>query len=550
MDKIKITSLGGLGQTGALNCMLYETSDSAIIVDCGVAFADNKLPGANVIIPDFDFLNPVIEKLKAVFLTHGHEDHVGALPYLLKKIPLPVYATAFTRGIVHDKLEEFKLKDIKVRDLCYDTVTRIDDVSIEPIFVNHSIMDAAALIISAADVSVLHCSDFKIDLSPPENRAIDLARFKRLGKEGLDLLMLDSTNVMNKGHTNSELEVRANLLDLFTKTDGRIIACLFSSNTFRLQSLFECARITGRKVAMTGRSLRDYFRIASSLGRIDVSGVDIYDVEEMDDFPDGEILVITTGSQAEPRSVLSRMSRNMFRPFRIKEGDTVVMSSRMIPGNEGRIWELLNNLSLLGARVIHQPLADFIHASGHAKEDELREIIRIVRPRYFIPIHGEHRSLKRHAEVASEEGVKKKNCFVVLDGESLTLSKKGLFLTEQKEVGRKFISENPQYTITPAALRKRSKMAWNGLVTVSLIYHNATSRVADSVRVSSEGIFGGDVEIEALDALSGMLRALIKKQSNAERDKLEKFVTIEVRHFYKTHYQIRPEVVVLVHEVA
>lgn len=548
MSELRLTPLGGLGETGALNCMLYEDDESAFLVDCGVSFTDHRHPGVDLIIPDFEMIEQKYPKIKAVVLTHGHEDHIGALPFFLKECPVPVYATEFTSGIVRNKLKEFKLGHIEVLPLEYGKVVTIGALRIEPVFVNHSIMDVAALLISTPSVKAFHCTDFKIDHSAPEGLVIDLARFRQIGDEGLDLLMLDSTNALSSGWTESETKVRANLLELFTKIEGRIIACLFSSNTFRVQSLIECARITGRKVALTGRGTREYFDVARELNRVNTFGVQMYDVEDLGDFPDDEILVLATGSQAEPRSVLSRMSKNMFRPFRIRQGDTVIMTSKMIPGNEGRVLDQLNRLSLLGATIITEDDHHGIHASGHAKPDELREVIRLTRPKHFIPIHGEYRALKRHVEIAVSEGVPADKTLIALDGDTVELTKKSCQVVGVQRMGVRYISEDQENEITEEAIRRRNKLSWNGLVAVSVIYDHADSALHLPIQIHSEGLFGGEFEQKNLQELLGTIERMIEEMPFMPIDKVQKFFKAEIRHFFKAKFEIRPEVVVLIHE--
>ncbi len=546
---LKLMPLGGVGETGALNCMLYETDTTAILVDCGVGFANDRFPGVDVMIPNFDVLERVRNKLQAVVLTHGHEDHVGALPYFLQRFPVPVYATEFTRGVVWNKLEEFKLTKIDVRELVYDQTVQIGDVTIEPVYVNHSIMDVAALHIHANGRTAFHCTDFKIDHTAPDSRVTDLERMKEMGKEGLDLLLLDSTSVLNSGWTISESKVQTHLLELFKGIKGRIIACLFSSNSYRMQSLIDCAQATGRKVALTGFSTKEYTRIATSIGRLDLCEAELYDAEDIKKFDDDEILVIVTGSQAEPRSVLSRLSTGSFGPFKIKEGDTVVMTSRMIPGNEGRILEMLNRIALLGAEVISEGDEPHIHASGHAREDELREIMKALKPKYFIPIHGEYRYLRRHAQIAVEEGVAADHSMVITNGQCAELTKDSLRVVDEFEVGVVFMSENSQYTITLDAVNRRKKLALNGLVVVSVLYDAKTHNVATPASLFSEGIFGGVLEADIAREFSKFLDNVLDGINPTPQGEVVNAIKAAARKFYKSRYEIKPEVIVMVHEV-
>lgn len=540
-----ITPLGGLGETGALNCMIYHTPESAFIVDCGVNFVDdNELPGCSLEVPDFRLLSKFKDRLKGIVLTHGHEDHVGGIPYLLKEVNCPLYATAFTRGILENKFEEFGLA-ASIHDMNYNVPFTLGDFEIDPVFVNHSIRDVAALLIKANGKSAFHCTDLKIDHAAPENRVTDLVRFKEIGLSGLDVLLLDSTNAVSKGWTRSESTVRAALIETCTKIKGRILACLFSSNAFRLQSLFECARLTGRKVALTGRSTKNYLSIARDLDCMDVQGIELYDVEDIDQFPDNEVMVITAGSQAEPRSVLSRLSRDMFRPFKIKRGDTLVMSSKMIPGNEGQVLEMLNRIALLGAHII-TPHDGGIHASGHAKQDELREIIRLTKPRHFIPIHGEFRHLQEHALLATEEGLSDEQITIALNGETVQIDSEGVYKSDYSEVTPLLVSENPERYIEFEAIRRRKKLAWNGLVAVALSYSESTQKVESRFDLQTEGLFGGIQEAELHKALWFHLENFIQTLEPMSFERLNKTFKVEIRRFLKLNYGIKPEVTVLV----
>lgn len=548
MTRLKIMPLGGVGETGALNCMLYETEDTAILVDCGVGFADERHPGANLILIDFNDLESYRDKLKAIVLTHGHEDHLGAVGFLRQKFNIPIYATPFTMGIVRQKFSQRGLELAKLNQYEAGDSFTIGDINVETVFINHSILDAAALLISTDEAKVFHITDFKIDHSAPGGKVIDLARIKKMGEEGLDLLLMDSTNVFSRGWTTSETTVRANLLERFTKIKGRIIACLFSSNMYRIQSLVECARITGRKISFTGRSTKEYTRIAREIAKLDLNGVELYDVEDIARFPDSEVLLLVTGSQAEPRSVLQRLSHDMFKPFRLRENDTLLMSSKMIPGNEGPVLEMLDRIALLGPEIITEDLELPIHASGHAKQDELREILRLTKPRYFIPIHGSYRHLKKHLEIAHDEGLKPEQTILILNGDQVEVAKDNVRQVNAEIFNRIFLDESDT-EIKREALSRRRKFAFNGVVGVGTTYDTLRKVFVTDVSLDLSAMHGGEFGEECLMELRDFLGKAIAKAGRMERDKVEKFIKVEVRQFYKHKLKIRPEVMVLVSEV-
>lgn len=541
--------IGGVGETGALNSMIYEGGDTAILVDCGVGFAGDRFPGANVIIPDFRDLEPMRSRLKALVLTHGHEDHAGAVTHFRKYFPeLPIYGTDFTLGIVRQKFAEFDLPADRLVAVTPGRKFAIGELDFEPIFINHSIMDAVAFVIGNGERRALHLTDFKIDHSAPEGRVTDLARFKKLGEEGLDLLLMDSTNVFSPGWTDSEMTVRAGLMERFTSVTGRIVACLFSSNIMRIQSLVECARVTGRKIAFTGRSTKEYTRIAREINKLDLNGVELYDVEEVTRFPDCEILVLATGSQAEPRSVLQRMSHGMFKPFKLREGDTLLMSSKMIPGNEGRILEMMNRISILGVDIVAEGMEPAIHASGHAKQDELREVLRLTKPKFFIPIHGEYRHLKKHADIAVSSGIARDRVAIITNGDTVALREGALERLEPMKLNRLFLHENDG-EISPDAIRRRRKMTANGIVGVGVIYDKLRGVIMSDVSLDVSGMLGEDAEGHETEALAERVSGLLAEEPRLDRDKIAQKIKVEVRHFYKSRHQLKPEVMVLVNEI-
>lgn len=549
MTHLTITPVGGLGETGALNCMLYETETAAVVVDCGIGFVDDRFPGVQYRIPSFEMLKTKREKLKALILTHGHEDHLGAAPFFLKEFSIPVYATDFTRGILQHKISEFAVPNVEIHQMQAGDILEFDDLKIRPQAVDHSILDVVALCVEGGGKKALHITDFKIDQNPNFAATFSEDVFRDLGKEGIDLLMMDSTNCLHDGWTQSEATVRENLLSLFQGTKKRIIACLFASNMHRVQSLIDCARETGRKVAITGRSAKQYVALAASTDRLNLDGIEFHDVEEMNHFKDHEVLVLCTGSQAEPRSVLSRMSRDEFKPFRLREGDLVVMSSKMIPGNEGRIMEMMNAVAKLGAEIVSEEDDLLIHASGHALQGELKMIYDLIQPKYFMPIHGEYRYLQRHQRLACEWGMAKENSILVVDGESIRLHEDGIERIAFDVFPGVFISDNLKNSISKEAVKRRRKMAWNGLVVVSVLYNHASDEIMFPVLLETEGLFGGDTEEELRTELMEVLHKEIKSHSQLDFEIIQKFIKVEVRHFCKVRYQLKPEVVVLIHEI-
>jgi ribonuclease J len=549
MDEIKITPLGGLGRTGALNCLLYETETTAILVDCGAGFVDERFPGVGLIIPNFDILETKRDKLKAVIFTHGHEDHVGATPYLLKKFDLPLYATPFAQGILRAKLNDFSLHNTDIYELKpHETIT-LGDITIEPVFITHSILDVVAFLIETKGFKAFHCTDFKLDDHAVDDYMMDLNKFEKIGQKGLDLLLLDSTNALEEGRSLSEAEISSSLLDVFNNTRGRLITCLFSSNSYRLQTLLDCAKKTNRKVALTGRSAKEYFRIASNLQRLNLDNIDLYDVEEITQFPENEIFVIVTGSQAEPRSVLNRMANDQFKPFKVRDGDTLIMSSRMIPGNEGRILEMLNKLSMLGASIITDTEYSPIHVSGHAMAEELKDVLKVLKPKHLIPIHGEHRQLKELATIACKGGIPQRNIHLLVDGDHISLNKEGIRYLDQFHLEPVFISENPEYYINIDAIKRRRKLAFNGLVIVSVLYDAEQKAVTLPISLFSEGLFGGSQEAKILKKLTKHIEHLLEEDSQMNKDDVTKWFKKTINRYYKSEYQVRPEIVVMVNEL-
>lgn len=429
-SKLRVIPLGGLGEVGK-NITLFEYKRDIIIVDCGMAFPGEDMFGIDIVIPDFTYIINNKDRVKGIILTHGHEDHIGAIPYLLKEANIPIYATKLTMGLIENKLTEHGLMATSQRNIvkAKDVIT-LGGFEIEFIRTNHSIADTVALYIKCEAAKVVHTGDFKVDFTPIDENVIDLPRFAQLGSEGIDLLMADSTNVELPGYTLSEKSVGATFMELFDGVKDRIIVATFASNVHRIQQVANAALAHNRKIAISGRSMVNVFTTALELGYLNVPEDAIIDIREINKYDPWEIVVITTGSQGEPMAALSRMSAGEYRQLSIRKGDLVIISASPIPGNEKTVMQVINNLFKLGADVIYEKLAD-VHVSGHAKQEELKLIHTLVKPKNFMPVHGEYRMLMHHAILAQGLGMKESNTLVVENGTVVEVEENG-----SKAVGR------------------------------------------------------------------------------------------------------------------
>ena len=560
---LKVTPLGGVGEIGALNCMVYETKDEAFIVDCGSMFPNEETLGVDLIIPDFSSLHLIKHKLKGVVFTHGHEDHVGAIPFLLQQFNLPIYATPFTAGLIEQKLEEYPL----LRKPHLNIFDPGDSISvgafkIDTVFVNHSIIDACCLVLQTPVGAVVHLTDWKIDKTPVDGRVIDLKKFSAVGKSGVLALFSDSTNVSEGGSTLSEREVERQLKKICARHKGRIITTLFSSNIHRVQALARVAKSLGRSIALVGRSMRENTILARRLGRLSFEGVEVLDVEEMHRLKPDEVMCLVTGTQGEPRSVLSRMACDQFKPFQIREGDLVLFSSKVIPGNERNIFSVIDNLARRGARVLYESVHE-IHTSGHAHQDELCEIVRRLKPKYFIPIHGQYRHLVRHAELAQKWGIK--NTFVVEDGTPIVFEKKGARLSEAVQTGRVFVDGKGVGDVADAVLRDRKHLSETGIVICILMIDRKTGEIIRGPELISRGFIEeagahghevvppwGGVPVQLLtEAKKVVLEALSAFNLSALTDMVEvqEEVRIALRRLFKKKLERKPVVIPVIMEV-
>lgn len=431
--ELAIIPLGGLGEIG-MNCMAYRYGEAIILVDAGLMFPDHQMPGIDYVLPDFSWLLEHREQLCGIFLTHGHEDHIGALPFLLADVTVPVFGTRLTLGLLENKLKEHQV----VAELCPITPRQqvnCGPFQIECLRVTHSVVDGCAFAITTPLGTVIHTGDFKIDPTPVDGEQTDLASFSRYGDQGVLALLSDSTNVEREGHTISERYVGEALAELIPPCSGWVVVAVFSSNIHRIQQIADVALKSGRKLLLNGRSMVANVAIARSLGYLHIPDHLFMDIRELPFIPRDQVCMITTGSQGEPMSSLSRIALGEHKQIQLQEGDTVILSSRSIPGNERTISELINHLYRRGAQVHHEKVSE-VHVSGHASQDELRQVLELVRPEYFIPIHGEYRHLILHRALAVQSGIPKENCFVLTNGIPFVFGIEGGRYGEAVETGR------------------------------------------------------------------------------------------------------------------
>ena len=484
---IKIIPLGGLGEIGK-NITLYEYDGDMFLVDCGMAFPDEDMPGIDIVIPDFSYVLENRDKIKGMVVTHGHEDHIGAIPYLLRNFNLPIYATKLTIGLIEGKLKEHKLLSSANLNVVKagDTV-KLGKFSVEFIHVNHSIPDAVGFAIKCVGGTVVHTGDFKIDTTPIDDHVIDIGRFAQLGKEGVLALLADSTNVERPGYTASERIVGESLSNLFKKAgDNRIIVATFSSNIHRIQQIIDEAYRCNRKVAVSGRSMLNVVSIASELGYLNVPESVLIEIEAIRNYTPGQTVIITTGSQGEPLSALHRMAFSDHRQVEIIPGDMIIISATPIPGNEKLVTKVINELMKHGANVVYERMYD-VHVSGHACQEELKLIMSIVNPKYFIPLHGEQKHLMKHTDLARIMGINPKNTLVATNGSVIEVSNKEIKCSEVVPAGRVFVDGLGVGDVGSIVLRDRKLLSDDGIIVVAVSIDSVTREVVSGPDIVSRG---------------------------------------------------------------
>ncbi|MDR0248927.1 MAG: ribonuclease J [Oscillospiraceae bacterium] len=511
-EKLKIIPLGGVGEIG-MNLTVFQLSGQILLVDCGISFPEEELFGVDLVIPDFSWLAKHKSDIVGLVITHGHEDHIGAVPYFLRDFQCPIYTTRLTAGLIDIKLEEHGLKDkaeIHIIRPGYSFVC--GDFAVEFIRVNHSIADSVSLAITTKLGVIIHTGDFKIDTTPVDGEVIDLARFGELGKQGVRLLLSDSTNSDRPGFAMSERKVGETLDNLFRNSDCRVIITTFASNIHRLQQIIDASVKSGRKVAITGRSMENILRVAMELEYINIPPGVIVEVTQIKNMPKNRVCVITTGSQGEPMSALYRMAFGAHRQIEVGSGDRVILSASSIPGNELTITKVVNELLRRGCEVIYERLAD-IHVSGHACQEELKLMLALTKPEYFMPLHGDFKMLKIHAGLAKVCGVDPNKCFLPEPGRILELSRHNARLSNTVPTGRVFIDGSSIGEVGAVVLRDRKLLAEDGLIALAFTISYNHSEIVAGPEISARGfMFDKDADTfinELSRASSDCLEAIL-----------------------------------------
>jgi ribonuclease J len=548
---VRLIPLGGLGEIG-LNMMLIESGDDIIAVDCGLLFPDDEMPGVDYVIPDFTYLRAHRDRFRAVVLTHGHEDHIGALSYLLREFDVPVYGTPLTLAIARHRLQELGvLERADLRSYAPGDEIRAGGFVVIPIRVTHSIADGIGLAIETPVGTVIHTGDFKLDPRPVDAEQPDYAKFAALGERGVLCLCSDSTNVGRPGRTGSETEVGEALAGRFAQAPGRILVATFASHIHRIQQVLNLAQSGGRKVALLGRSMVANVAVASEMGYLKVPEGLLVSLEELGGLAARKQVILSTGSQGETHSAVSLIAAGEHKYVEVGPGDLVIFSSRVIPGNERVIGRVINALLRRGAEVLWEDVA-FVHVSGHASEDDLKQMMELTRPRYFMPVHGEYRHLLQHSKLAESVGISKDRIFLVEDGLGLELSKSGARVLAGYPAGRVFVDGKGIGDVGQVVLRDRQLLAEAGMVVVALTVDKTTGSVVAGPEIASRGFVYMKESEDLMEEVKHAVREALAARQEPEvidRELIGAVVRSAVRRFINQRFDRKPVVIPLVLEV-
>ena len=507
-NKIKVMALGGLNEIGK-NMTVIEYKDEIIVINAGMSFPDDEMLGVDVVIPDISYLIKNKDKIKGIFITHGHEDHIGALPYILKKINIPIYGAKLSIGLIQVKLKEHKINNAKLNVVSPRDIIKLSHMEVEFIKNNHSIPDACSIAVHTDQGIIYHTGDFKIDLTPIDGEVMDIHRICELSKKGVLLLLAESTNAEQPGSTMSEKTVGAGLDDLFRKaSNSRIIVATFASNIHRLQQIINTAEKFNRKVAVSGRSMVNVVAVATELGYLNIPDNMLIDLNDISKYEDNEVVLITTGSQGEPMSALARMASAEHKKVEIKRGDLIIISAHPIPGNEKLISKVINSLFEKGAEVVYDE--SDIHVSGHAKQEELKLMHRLVRPKFFMPAHGEYRMLKIHAELAEELGMPSQNIFVNKTGDVLEIDRNSAKVTGTIPTGNVLVDGLGVGDVGNIVLRDRKHLSEDGLMIVVVTISKEDGRVLAGPDIISRGFVYVRESEDLMDGAKNVIKDVLR----------------------------------------
>ena len=549
---LEIIPLGGIGEFG-MNCTLLRYADEMLVLDAGMGFPEESVYGVDVCIPDFEILEQYREEITAIILTHGHEDHLGALPYVLKKINVPVYASHFTLGLAESKLHEHGLLgDVLLHRVEPRDVVTLGSFTIEFIRASHSLVDCFHLAIKTPVGTIIHTGDYKVDETPVIGEPIDLRTLRRYGQEGVLALLSDSTNATVPGRTPSERAVIPAFEEIFGEAQGRIIVAAFASSIHRIQIVFDVAQQFDRKVCVLGRSMQKNVEIADRLGYLDLHDGMLISLNDAKNLADNEIVFLVTGSQAEPRAALYQMATQLYKGITIEESDTVVLSARIIPGNERAISKLIGHIYKRGANIIEEKRR-LIHVSGHASQDDIRIMTEAVRPKFVVPIHGEYRMLFRHKEfVKNHLGYAEENIVLIENGDVLELDGERAVVTDKKEIRRTFIDDSGFEEIEFDTVRERKKLAYEGMITLVLVINRETGELQSPPQIVAQGVRGfessngmtKDAQRVVTAALAGA-----SKQTFNDESLLKEHVRLELKRFIQKETGAKPVIVPVIQQV-
>ena len=530
-NKVKVMALGGLNEIGK-NMTVIEYKDEIVVIDAGLSFPEDEMLGVDIVIPDITYLLKNKDKVKGIFITHGHEDHIGALPYILKKIDVPLYGTRLSIGLIEVKLKEHKLNNVKLNVVTPKQIIKLKNISVEFIKNNHSIPGSCSLAVHTEQGVIFHTGDFKIDLTPIDGDVMDIHRICELGSSGVLLMLADSTNVEKPGFTMSERTVGAGLDDLFRKANGsRIIVATFASNIHRLQQIINMAVKFNRKVAISGRSMVNVIGVAKELGYLDMADETLIDLNDISKYDDSELVIITTGTQGEPMSALARMACSEHKKVEIKSGDLVIISAHPIPGNEKLISRVINLLFERGARVVYNDLAD-IHVSGHAAQEDLKLINRMVKPKFFMPVHGEFRMLKRHAKLAEELGMPEQNVFVMQTGQVLELDRNSAKITTTVPTGNVLVDGLGVGDVGNIVLRDRKHLSEDGLMIVVVTISKEDGKVLAGPDIISRGFVYVRESEDLMDGAKNVIKDVLNEceyLKNNIKENLKEYLYVKTK---------------------